>query len=299
MKKPIQLLTLITISVIFLTQCKPETKSEFADINGTKIYYEITGEGTPLIFLHGWTCDSRNWNPQIENFAKKYKVITYDARGHGKSNVPDSIPYSYEEDLAALMDYLNIKKAVIIGHSLGGSPAFYYSLHHPERVLGLVLAEGGAVLSDPAIVDTSSIPGYFNEFYKAITVAQNEGLEKGKKAWLNIHPMKNAAENPISAELLKTMIDDYSGWHWLNRDPQKSNPNGTIEMMKSIKSPTLIIAGEYSHKVLKDLVSAQSQYIPNSKLVILEKSNHMLNIENPNQFNKELELFLKENKHMR
>ena len=120
-------------------------------------------------------------------------------------------------------------------------------------------------------------------------------LEKGKEAWLQIHPMRDAAENPISSELLKTMIADYSGWHWLNRDPQKRNPEGTIEMMESIEAPTLIVAGEYSHPALKDLVLAQSRYIPNSKKVTIENSNHMLNIENPSQFNEELEAFLLEN----
>jgi pimeloyl-ACP methyl ester carboxylesterase len=295
MKKLIQLIAFTALSVIFLTNCANKTKSGFAEINGTRLYFEITGEGTPLIFLHGFTCDHRNWNPQVKYFCSKYKVITYDARGHGQSAVPDTTPYSYEEDLSGLMDHLKIEKAIIIGHSMGGAPAFYYTLHKPDRVLGLVLAEGGAFLSDPAIVDTSNIPGYFNELYSAIAIARNEGLEEGKKAWLNIHPMKNAAENPISSELLKSMIDDYSGWHWLNRDPQENNPDGTIEMMESISTPTLIVAGEYSHPVLKDLVSAQSQYIPNSKLVIIKESNHMLNIENPEQFNEELESFLLEN----
>ena len=107
--------------------------------------------------------------------------------------------------------------------------------------------------------------------------------------------MKDAAQNPISSDLLKLMIEDYSGWHWLNRDPQKSNPEGSIEMMESIIAPTLIVAGDYSHPLLKDMVLAQSRYIPNSKKVILEKANHMLNIENPMQFNQELESFLNEN----
>lgn len=285
----------IAIIGLLITHCTNETKSGFAEVNGTRLYYEIAGNGTPLIFHHGFTCDHRNWNPQIEYFADRYQVITYDARGHGQSEVPDSIPYSYVEDLAALIDYLEIDKAVIIGHSLGGAPAFYYTKDHPERVLALILAEGGAFLSDPAIVDTSNIPSYFNELYSAIAVARNQGLEDGKIAWLKIHPMNDAAENPISSDLLNTMIEDYSGWHWLNEDPQKSNPIGTIEMMRSIKTPTLIVAGEYSHPVLKDLVFAQSQYIPNSKLVTIGKSNHMLNIENPDQFNKELESFLLEN----
>ncbi len=295
MKKIIQVFSFFIITLTLLTSCSPKTDSGFAEINGTKLYYEITGKGTPLIFLHGFTCDHRNWNPQLEFFSRKYQVITYDARGHGQSNLPDTIPYSYEDDLAALIDYLKIDKAVIIGHSMGGAPAFFYTLHHPEKVRALVLAEGGAFLSDPAIVDTANIPGYFKDIYRAIRVARKEGIEQGKKAWLTIHPMKDAAENPISSELMRTMITDYSGWHWLNRDPQKNNPDGTVEMMQEISVPTLLIAGELSHPVLKDLVSAQSKYIPNSKLVLLKNSNHMTNLENPEQFNKELEEFLKEN----
>jgi pimeloyl-ACP methyl ester carboxylesterase len=143
-------------------------------------------------------------------------------------------------------------------------------------------------------VDTSLIPSYFNELYSAISIARKEGIEKGKEAWLGIHPMKDAAKNPISSELINSMINDYSGWHWLNRDPQKRNPDGSIEMLQSIKVPTLIVAGDYSHPVLKDMVLAQSQYIPNSKKATILESNHMLNIENPTQFNQELESFLME-----
>jgi len=295
MKKILFSICIFVMSVTLLTSCNQKTESGYAEINGTKLFYEIKGNGTPLIFLHGFTCDHRNWNPQVDYFSRKYRVITYDARGHGQSAVPDTVPYSYEEDLAALMDYLKIEKAVIIGHSMGGAPSFYYTLHHPERVIALVLAEGGAFLSDPAIVDTSNIPGYFKEIYSAIRVARKEGIEPGKEAWLAIHPMRDAAQNPISSDLIKQMMNDYSGWHWVNRDPQKNNPDGTVEMMQDIKVPTLLIAGELSHPVLKDLVSAQSKYIPDSKLVILKNSNHMTNIENPDQFNKELELFLKEN----
>ena len=295
MKKLVYFLSIAFLVILTLTHCTSKTESGFAEVNGTSLYYEITGEGTPIIFLHGFTCDHRNWDPQLEYFATNYKVITYDARGHGQSAVPDSVPYSYVEDLASLIEFLDIEKAVVVGHSLGGAPAFFYAKDNPDNVAALILAEGGAGLYDPAIVDTSNIPGYFNELYDAMAVARKDGLEEGKKAWLNIHPMKHAAESPISSELLKTMIQDYSGWHWLNRDPQKRNPEGTTEMMEQIEVPTLIIAGEYSHPALKDLVSAQQKYIPDSKLVILEKSNHMLNIENPDQFNKELEDFLIEN----
>ena len=287
--------SLLLFMIILFTQCKQYKKTDFANVNGTKIYYEISGTGTPIVFLHGFTCDHRNWNPQVEFFSKNYQVITYDARGHGKSDVPDTVPYTYDEDLAALMDYLKIDKAVIVGHSMGGAPAFYYTYNNPDRVLALVLAEGGPFINDPAIIDTVNLPDYFSEFYKAIKIARKEGLEKGKEAWLNIHPMKTAAENPQSSELLKQMINDYSGWHWFNRDPHRDETLNSVDYLKQINTPTLIFAGELSHKALRDLVILEDSLIKNSQLVILKNSNHMLNIENPDQFNKELLQFLKEN----
>jgi pimeloyl-ACP methyl ester carboxylesterase len=294
MNKLAYLITIL-VSVIILTNCRNEIKSGFAEINGARLYYEMTGEGTPLVFIHGFTCDHRNWNPQVEYFSRDFKVITYDARGHGKSSVPDTVPYTHAEDLAAFIDYFGIEPAVVIGHSMGGAPAFFYAINNPDKVLALVLAEGGAMMNDPSIIDTTLIPEYFNEFRSAIIVAQNEGLDKGKEAWLNIHPLKTAAQNPISAELLKTMINEYSGWHWLNNNPHKRNPEGTIELMNQISCPTLLIGGDLSHPAIKDAINAQSKYIPKSKKVILSNSNHMLNIENPVQFNNELEIFLREN----
>lgn len=278
-----------------LTRCTQTATTGHANVNGASLYYEITGKGTPILFLHGFTCDHRNWEPQVKYFSKKYKVITYDARGHGQSSPPDTMPYSYAEDLAALLDYLNIEKAVVVGHSMGGTPAFFYAFNHPERVLVLVLAEGGAFISDTTLINPKNLQDYFSGFSYVYNVFQKEGIEKARAAWLTINPIKNAAENPISHDLIKAMINDYSGWHWHNRDPATSNPDGTPELMGKLKTPTLIITGDLSHAAIKQLVTAQNKYIPNSKKVVLSNSNHMLNLENPDQFNQELMTFLNEN----
>ncbi|MCX6253706.1 MAG: alpha/beta hydrolase [Bacteroidia bacterium] len=296
MKKQILLsIFFIALITMIFTRCTQKAINGHANVNGTSLYYEITGNGTPIVFLHGFTCDHRNWDPQVKYFSKKYKVITYDARGHGQSSMPDTIPYSYADDLAALMDYLKIEKAVVVGHSMGGTPAFFYAFNHPERVLALVLAEGGAYISDTTLISPKNIQDYFSGLSYVNNVFQKEGIEKAKAALLTINPIKNAAENPLSRDLMKAMIHDYSGWHWHNRDPQKSNPDGTPELMGKLKTPTLIITGGLSHALIKQLVAAQNKYIPNSKKVVLSNSNHMLNLENPDQFNNELLTFLKEN----
>lgn len=286
---------LIAILLIIFASCTQRTVTGHANVNGTSLYYESTGKGTPIIFLHGFTGDHRNWDPQVKFFSKRYAVITYDARGHGQSSMPDTVPYSYSEDLAGLMDYLKIEKAVIVGLSMGGTPAFFYAFNHPERVLALVLAEGGAFISDTTLISPKNLQDYFSGFSYVYNVFQKEGIEKARAAWLTINPIKNAAENPLSRDLIKAMINDYSGWHWHNRDPEKTNPDGTPELMGKLKTPTLIITGDLSHAAIKQLVAAQNMYIPNSKKVVLNNSNHMLNLENPDQFNNELLTFLKEN----
>jgi pimeloyl-ACP methyl ester carboxylesterase len=296
MKKQIFLsIGFVGLVIMSLNRYTQTSTNGHANVNGASLYYEITGNGTPIVFLHGFTCDHRNWDSQVKYFSNKFKVITYDARGHGQSSMPDTVPYSYTDDLAALMDYLKIEKAVIVGHSMGGSPAFYYALNHPERVMALVLAEGGAFVSDTNLIKPKDIQDYFSGFSKVYGVAQSQGIEKAKAAWLTIYPIKTASENPLSKELIKTMINDYSGWHWMNRDPQMSNPNESSEILSKLKTPTLIITGDLTHPVLKEVVSVQKEYIPLNKTVVLKNSNHMLNLENPDQFNQELKVFLEEN----
>jgi pimeloyl-ACP methyl ester carboxylesterase len=297
MKKQIFLsIGFIGLVIMTLTRCTQTATNGHANVNGASLYYEITGKGTPIVFLHGFTCDHRNWDSQVKYFSKKFKVITYDARGHGQSSMPDTIHYSYAEDLAALLDYLKIEKAVVVGHSMGGAPALFYTLDHPEKVLALVLAEGGAAnTSDTLLISPRNLRDYFSGFSYVYNVFQKEGIEKARAAWVTINPIKSAAENPLSSELIKTMINDYSGWHWQNRDPQKSNPDGTPELLGRLKTPTLIITGDLSHKAIKELVSFEDTYIPNSKKVVLINSNHMLNLENPDQFNQEFMTFLNEN----
>jgi 3-oxoadipate enol-lactonase len=296
MKKQIILLILfIPFILTIIASCNERITNGKANINGTTLYYEVTGTGTPIVFLHGFTGDHRNWDPQVKFFSKKFKVITYDARGHGQSAMPDSISYSYSEDLAGLMDYLKIEKVVVVGLSMGGAPAFYYAYSHPEKVSALVLAEGGPSISDTTIMSSKILNNYFRNFSNVYNVYRKEGIEKARAVWLTIDPIKNAAENPLSRDLIKAMINDYSGWHWHNRDPQKSNPDGTPDLMGKLKTPTLIITGDLSHAAIKQLVAAQNKYIPNSKKVVLRNSNHMLNLENPDQFNNELLTFLKEN----
>lgn len=110
-------------------------------VNNVELYYEVHGEGEPIIFSHGWMDDSSVWKSQIEFFAKKHKVVVYDQRGHGKSDKPrkDYSIQTLSNDLFTLVQHLNFEKVTIVGHSMGGMTAQVFALDHPENVSKLVL----------------------------------------------------------------------------------------------------------------------------------------------------------------
>jgi 3-oxoadipate enol-lactonase len=286
-------LAMAIFSLIF-SGCENKVTTGYADIKGTSIYYEVKGEGTPIILMHGFACDTRNWDNQFEVFSKDYKVVRFDFRGFGKSQSPDSaIAYSHTEDLILLLDYLNIEKAIVLGHSLGGKVAFQIAYEYPDRVLALILPEGGHWFKE--IWEEPLTHDFINMFVEVNTITSMEGIEKGKEAWLKMSILDGAMKNPLSKDLTQKMTLDYTGWHWLNDDPQIQPEPISMHDFSRISVPTLLMTGELSIDFYSYANGINHQYIPNSKLVTILNSSHMLNLENPEQFNHEVLTFIKDN----
>ncbi len=116
--------------------------------DNVKLYYEEVGQGTPILFVHEFASDYRGWEPQMREFGKRYRCITYSARGYTPSDVPaDAKDYSYlhvMRDCVAMLDHLKIDKAHLIGLSMGGYTSLQTALNHPDRVRSLVLAGTGS-----------------------------------------------------------------------------------------------------------------------------------------------------------
>jgi 3-oxoadipate enol-lactonase len=116
-----------------------QVQSGFAEVNGTRLYYEIVGRGSHLVLIHGFTLDTRMWDDQFEAFSQHYRVLRYDARGFGKSALPvQGESYSHREDLKALLDHLKVSQAFILGLSMGGRTAISFTLEYPEVVRALI-----------------------------------------------------------------------------------------------------------------------------------------------------------------
>jgi 3-oxoadipate enol-lactonase len=276
-------LYLILIFLFILLHCENIKKDVgFAEINNSRIYYEIAGTGEPIVLIHGWSFDTRCWDDQFEIFNKKYRVLRYDLSGFGHSSLPDSVlPYSHTKDLVSLLEYLNIKKAHVVGHSFGGKVALDFVLNYPEKVISLILAD--AAMDVPGLKAPKEVISWISDTWKT---GKEKGIEEAKKVWMNGPPFIPAMKNPRSASKVIQMIKDYSGWHWIHKDPCNFPKPFHPERLNEIKAPTLILEGELNPKIYHDWADIQKKYIPNSQKEIITNSGHVLNIENPEMFNK-------------
>jgi pimeloyl-ACP methyl ester carboxylesterase len=242
--------------------------------NGGKIYYSAIGEGEPLLFIHGFGLDSRMWEPQIEQLSQRHQVIIYDLRGFGKSSLP-KVEYSHTEDLHALLKHIGISKTKVVGHSFGGGIAIQFTLQYPEIVTGLILI-------------SSSLSGYATEntTWEELRELGRKGKVTEIKERLLVHPMvQQFKEKPELQDLVKRMLSDYSCWHFLNKDPIRSERGNSIKRLNQIKIPVSIVLGENDDKAQRDIVKIFDTKIPESTLYIIKDAGHMVNLEKPSRVN--------------
>lgn len=250
-----------------------------APINGTQIYYEVLGKGDPVIFVHGLTLDTRMWDDQFFDFAKRYRTVRYDARGYGRSG-PVTGPFSIREDLRALMDHLDVKRAHIIGLSMGGRYAIEFALTHPDRVSSLVTVD--------AVLPGLPTPNFGKEIGAIIAAGSKGNIADAKHLWLASSLFTPAREQPAVAARLKKMVDDYSGWHFANglgKYEENLNPPAA-QRLAEIKAPTLVVVGEREIPELIAVADKITREVTGAYKVVIPNAGHMSNMEAPVVFNR-------------
>ncbi|MFH1008014.1 MAG: alpha/beta hydrolase [Candidatus Latescibacterota bacterium] len=261
----------------------------FAEVNGTRLYYEISGAGRPLVLIHGSGLDTRMWDYQFDVFARAYRVIRYDARGCGQSAVPTDEPYNRAEDLKALLDHLKIPSANIIGLSMGGAIAIDFTLLFPEAIQSLILVDSrpeGWRSGSPELAAFSQ--------RIALEVQENNLAEARRISWEEQPLLAPARKNPRAAMLLKRIVNDYSGWQWTHTNPiRKLNPQA-IQRLEEIITPTLIFVGELDLPPFHAIAEVMCQRIRGARKVVLPGAGHVSCVEAPDQFNQIVMSFLQE-----
>jgi CubicO group peptidase (beta-lactamase class C family) len=270
----------------------PEVKRRFIKTSDSaKIFYEELGKGEPLIFIHGHSFDHYEWDPQFYEFAKKYRVIRYDVRGYGRSSMPTEFSSSsHAEDLLQLMDALQIKKAHIVGLSMGGFIATDFLVLHQDRLLSATLASGNVWEGSPG----PSSPWTKEEIAKRreeILSLHKKGIDVFKREWCNALTIRNGKVIENIRQPIWDMIYKWDAWQPLHVEPRFLLGTSVIEKLRQTKIsvPVMVLTGDadayHKNKVMELVPSAKQIFVPNA--------GHVSNLENIEGFNKALFSFLK------
>jgi len=253
------------------------SESHAVTANNARIVYEMAGQGEPVVLIHGFTLDMSMWDDQMSALTPHFTVIRYDARGFGQSSTPLE-QYTHHDDLNALLDVLEIPSAHIIGLSMGGGIALRFACIYPQRVRSLVLVDS-TLPGHPMAEETAARMG------DAYAAAREHGLDAARATWL-AHPLFEAArERPDLAPRLATIVDRYSGWHWLNHEPASELDPPVTTRLHQFTTPTLVVVGERDIPDFHAFARRLAADIPGGELAIIPNAGHMTNMEAPDSFN--------------
>lgn len=248
--------------------------------NGVTLFYEVSGEGSPIIFTHGASWNHYQWNNQVEHFKSYYKVITWDVRGHGYSSLPEGPvdPEDFSADLIALMDYLGLKDAVLCGLSMGGHISLQTAIRYPERIKGLILI--GTPCSNT-----------FN-LYERIFIP----ISRFSTKWI---PMKTSAK--IQAKMLSKFNPSnynyiFEAFLMMSHDNWQKIWSAVTHMeskndLYRVKCPTLLLIGDHDN-MTNHQQSYMHQHIEGSELKVIPNAQHGTNLDNPDAINQEIMEFI-------
>ena len=258
--------------------------------DGVRLHYEENGSGTPLIFIHEFAGDHRSWEPQMRFFARYFRCIAFCARGFPPSDIPeDPAKYSQSharDDVIAVLDHLKIERAHVVGLSMGGFAALHVGITYPKRALSLTIAGCGY----------GAEPGQKEKFQSECEAAaayfESAGMaEAGGKYALGPTRVQYQNKDPRGwAEFAAQFVEHSAKGQALTmRGVQMRRPSlwELVDDMKKIDVPTLIVTGDEDDPCIEPGV-LMKRSIATAALIVLPRSGHTINLEEPEAFNRAL-----------
>lgn len=256
-----------------------------ARVRDLDVYYEVHGEGNaePLLLIHGLGSSTEDWEPQVSFFARRYKVVTYDVRGHGRTDKPKAL-YSvrlFSEDAAALIQHLGLGGAHVMGISMGGMIALQLVADHPHLVRSLTIVNSGPELVLRTLKQKVAI-------YQRFAIVRLMGMRKmGEVLSSALLPM------PEHADARRTFVE-----RWARNNPRAYLRSlraligwSVTDRLGAITCPTLVVGADQDYTPV-EFKRAYTDKIPNARLVVIPASRHMLPVERPAEFNEAVLGFL-------
>ena len=257
-----------------------------ARVEGVRLHYTVTGEGFPLVFVHEFAGDGRSWDLQVRFFARRYRVVTYCARGYPPSDVPEE-PAAYSQDIAVadlhgLLRHLGIVQAHLCGLSMGGSAVLHFGLRHPEVARSLVVAGCGSGSDDPDgfrrdsearahKIEQDGMAAFAAEYAQGPT--RVPFLRKDPRGWQEFRDAFVGHSGPGSVRTLRGVM------------ARRPSLYASEEALRRLAVPTLVVNGDEDEPCLKPGLFLK-RMIPGARLLVLPDTGHTINLEEPEAFNR-------------
>ena len=259
-----------------------------------RLYYEETGKGRPVVFVHEFAGDLRSWEPQMRHFGQRYRCVTFNARGYPPSDVPGS-PAAYSQalaasDIKAVLDHLKIDKGHIVGLSMGGFAVLHFGFRYPDRALSLCVAGCGYG------AEHAQRARFRAEAETTAEIIMSSGMPAFAEKYA-YGPARVHFENkdPRGFAEFKRMLAEHSAVGSANTmlGVQRERPSlyDLVGEMKRLTVPTLILSGDEDWPCLQPGI-LMKQSIPSAGLSLLVNCGHTINLEAPDEFNRLLGEFL-------
>lgn len=262
--------------------------------DGLALYYDDVGTGVPIVFVHEFGGDHRSWEPQVHHFSRHHRCLTFAARGYPPSDVPESFEiYSQENavrDIAAVMDACGLDAAHIVGLSMGGFAALHFGMMFPARALSLTVAGAGY-----------GAEKQFEDYFRQVSLdvarrfEEQGSVEFAKTYSLAASRVQFQNKDPRGWATFAHQLGEHSALGSANtmRGVQARRPSlyDCEDALKLMRVPTLIIVGDEDDHCLQPGLFLK-RTIPMSGLLVLPKTGHTINLEEPATFNRFVEDFI-------
>jgi 3-oxoadipate enol-lactonase len=264
----------------------------FAPVKDGELYFEVDGEGHPLVLLHAGVADHTMWDEHVPALSRRFRVIRYDARGFGRSRTGDTT-YSNRQDLLDLLDHLGAARAHVVGISRGGQIAIDFTVEHPQRVTALVAVAAG--------VSGFDLPEGEEDPNEAAVWEQMEALQEAKN-WDELVPLEARwwSDGPFQPEgrAPASVRERLTRWIWesYTRSDGQAEPvpldPPAAGRLGDIRVPTLVMVGTLDEKAVILMADSLAAGVRGSQKVVFDNAAHMIPLEFPKRFTELLLSFL-------
>jgi len=255
---------------------------------GVRLYYEEAGEGSAIVFVHEFGGSYRSWEPQLRSFARRHHCITFSARGYPPSDVPEKVDaYSQAlavQDIAAVMDAAEVERAHVVGLSMGGFAALHFGLDFPGRARSLVVAGAGYGAE-------KEHEAYFRDISLEVAKQfESQGSEQFAKTYsLGASRVQFQNKDPRGWREFADLLGQHSSIGAANtmRGVQARRPSiyDLEDRLRAMPVPVLVVVGDEDDHCLQPGIFMKKT-IPACGLLVLPKTGHTLNLEEPDHFNR-------------